>query len=116
MPRYQLLETTLIGNTLVEPGEIEFDGIPTAIFVPLDDEGKDAQTAYFASVVARDKANELERAKQAISQIDPQLMATIREVIKLELADDKPSGAALLGLKPGAQRPKGKLVSTSDLA
>lgn len=41
MPRYRVLEKSLIGNSIVEEGvEVDYDGLPSANLHPLDNEGR----------------------------------------------------------------------------
>lgn len=41
MPKYRVLEKSLIGNSIVEAGEeVDYDGLPSANLEPLDDEGR----------------------------------------------------------------------------
>jgi hypothetical protein len=81
MARYQLTERTLIGNDLVEAGEIEFDGLPSRIFIPLDADGEARRAEFEAIEAARQAENVLASGRQALTQLDAGLVAAIREVV-----------------------------------
>ena len=81
MARYQLTERTLIGNDLVEAGEIEFDGLPSRIFIPLDADGEARRAEFEAIEQARQAENVLASGRQALTQLDAGLVAAIREVV-----------------------------------
>lgn len=51
MPKYRVLEKSLIGNQIVEAGEeVEYDGLPSGNLEPLCDEGRaKAEEAKLAS-------------------------------------------------------------------
>lgn len=101
MPRYRLTERTLIDNSLVEPGEIEFDGLPCAIFIPLDKEGEAKRAEFDALEVQRQADNLVTSGREAMAQIDPVLAAAIRQIVIDTMAE---------GSKP---KPKAK---AADLA
>ena len=81
MTRYRLTERTLIGNDLVEPGEIDFDGLPTSIFIPLDAEGEARRAEYEAGEVERQAQNMIAAGEVALAQLDPALVAAIRQIV-----------------------------------
>jgi hypothetical protein len=95
MPRYRLTERTLIGNDLVEPGEVEFDGLPTRIFVPLDEEGEAKRAEYEAVEAKRQADNLVISGREAMAQIDPTLAAAVRQIVIDTMAEiNKPKTAA----------------------
>lgn len=50
MPKYKVLEKSLIGNQIYEAGEIaEYDGLPSENLEALDDEGRAKKEEYEAS-------------------------------------------------------------------
>lgn len=81
MPRYRLTERTLIDNSLVEPGEIEFDGLPCAIFIPLDKEGEAKRAEFDALEAQRQADNLVTSGREAMAQIDPVLSSAIRQIV-----------------------------------
>lgn len=54
MPKYKVLEKSLIGNEIYEAGQIaEYDGLPSENLEPLDDEGRAKKAEYEESNQAR---------------------------------------------------------------
>jgi len=94
MPRYRLTERTLIENSLVEPGEIEFDGLPCAIFIPLDKEGEARRAEFDALEAKRQADNLVTSGREAMAQIDPVLSAAVRQIVidtMAEITKGKPA-------------------------
>lgn len=83
--KYKLLERTLIGNDLVEPGEVEFEGLPSAIFIPLCAEGKARRAKFDANEAERQRQNVLDAGRATLAQLDPSLVTAIRLVVREEL-------------------------------
>lgn len=100
MPRYRLTERTLIGNDLVEPGEIEFEGLPTRIFVPLDKAGEEKRAEYEALEAKRQADNAISGGKEALNQIDPTLAIAIRQIVLEAMAERDGKAAKQIKPKP----------------
>ena len=87
MPRYQLTERTLIGNDITEAGEVEFDGLPSSIFIPLCKEGEAKRAEYEEIEAKRRHDNAIINGKEALSRIDPDLAVAIQHIVREALAE-----------------------------
>ncbi|MDH7973688.1 hypothetical protein QH494_15965 [Sphingomonas sp. AR_OL41] len=75
MPRYLVLETSLIGNEIVEAGrEVDYDGYPSGNLQPLDDEGR-AKAAELIEL-NKQRIREMQAANPFSPTIDPEALGT----------------------------------------
>lgn len=95
MPKYRVLEKSLIGATIVEAGdEVEYDGLPSGNLEPLCDEGR--ARAEEAKAVSRASLDQLIRDYQPPTGSDP---AAFAASVGKAIAD----ALATVGVKPKAK-------------
>lgn len=92
MPRYRVLEKSLIGNQIFEPGtEVDYDGLPSGNLEPLDDAGRaKALEAVAASKASLDK---MIQDYQPPTGIDPEkFAASIAKAVSMAIKDNADHG------------------------
>jgi hypothetical protein len=88
MTSYILTERTIINNNLTEPGPVEYDGLPTSIFVPVDEEGVAKRAEYERLEAERLAKAAASAGVEALVQLDKSLIAAIRQIVS-EALDER---------------------------
>lgn len=74
MPKYRVLEKSVIGNTIFEEGaEVEYDGLPSFNLEPLDDAGR--AKAAEAAIASRTSMEQLIKDYQPATGMNPDAFA-----------------------------------------
>lgn len=94
MPKYRVLEKSLIGNAIFEAGaEVEYDGLPSGNLEPLCDNGR--AKAAEAAAASKASIDQLIRDYQPPTGIDPEkFAASIARAVAEAIADSNRSGKA----------------------
>lgn len=94
MPKYRVLEKSLIGNSIFEAGaEVDYDGLPSGNLEPLDDAGR--AKAAEAMAASRAGIDQLIRDYQPPTGIDPEkFAASIARAVAEAIADNSRAGKA----------------------
>lgn len=110
MPKYTVLERSLIGNEIFEAGAIvDYEGLPAENLAPLCDEGKAKYQEYLASNAARVEKMQTENASvdedalsRAIAKAQTGQAALIADAVAQALARVFPNGTTKKATDPSA--------------
>ena len=110
MPKYTVLERSLIGNEIHEVGAVvEYDGLPAENLAPMDDAGHAKYQEYLASNKARVEKMQAENASvdedalsRAIAKAQSGQAALIADAVAQAIAKVFPNGTAKKAADPAA--------------